>query len=567
MKICIVTLFTEEIKSESKLSTLNKKKYCEKYGIDYRFFYGRASERHAQWDKIQCLIQTLPEYDYVVWMDSDTVFNNFDKSLIDLINNNKQYDSLFCSDVCYTEGVTHLMVNTGVMVFKNTEWSSTLLNKVWNSVKDYSIHKLDKHSYDGFPHEQGKMCEELTKENTSKFKIYPSTEFNTHPNTSNSNTFIIHYMGSRQSDSHLKTFIDSVKRINNELGIDENETIDVIELKKLKICLVSHFTENITNVANITIPNKEGYSKKHDYDFKFHKGRLSNRHPGWDKIVLLREVLSTNEYDYVVWVDNDAFITNPEIRFDFICNTNPNKKLIIASEDNYRNVISLTPNLNYDDLSNLRIINTGVFILKNDEWSHNFLNDVWETKSNTNNGIKSSHREILDNKFTYDYWPFEQGPIHIVLSKSNSEDYKIVKSETLNKFRYNHKKHNFICHFVGEGSNDVSIKSYIESLTNNSSGVLVKKLDVWVPFKTSKASLSVKIYQESELYILKYVWDFSKTKEENLSHSFQLIYGESKRQINFNSENTGSFEFHNLEKIKINHSYDWFGEYDWKQIV
>jgi hypothetical protein len=163
MRICVVTLFTEEIEKESKLSTLNKKKYCEKYNIDYRFFYGRASERHAQWDKIQCLIQTLPEYDYVVWMDSDTVFNNFNISLIDLIDRNLNYDGLLCSDVCYSEGVTHLMVNTGVMIFKNTEWSSRLLNKVWNSVPDYSLTKLDKHSYDGFPHEQGKMCEELVE--------------------------------------------------------------------------------------------------------------------------------------------------------------------------------------------------------------------------------------------------------------------------------------------------------------------------------------------------------------------------------------------------------------------
>jgi hypothetical protein len=567
MRICVVTLFTEEIEVESKLSTLNKKKYCEKYGIDYRFFYGRASERHAQWDKIQCLIQTLPEYDYVVWMDSDTVFNNFDKSLSDLIKNNQQYDSLFCSDVCYTEGVTHLMVNTGVMVFKNTDWSSNLLNKVWNSVKDYSIHKLDKHSYDGFPHEQGKMCEELTRENTDKFKIFPSTEFNTHPNTSNNETFVIHYMGSRQSESHLSTFIDSVKKINNRLGIDEKESFDVIELKKLNICVVSHFTENITNVANITIPNKEEYSKKHNYDFKYHKGRLSNRHPGWDKIVYLKEILSTNKYDYVVWIDNDAYITNPEIRFDFICNNDPDKKLIIASEDNYRTVNELSSSLNYNELHNLRIINTGVFILKNDEWSIKFLNDVWETKSNTNSGVNSSHKEILDGNFNYDYWPFEQGPIHIVLSKSNNEDYKIVKSEILNKFRNVHKKHNFICHFVGEGSNDVSIKSYVESLSDKDNGVLIKDLDVLVPFKGNDVLLKVKIYQQSELYTLKYIWDFSKTGEENLSHSFQIINGTTKRQIDFNSEFSGSFEFRELNNIKINHSYDWFGEYEWKQIV
>jgi len=567
MKICVVSLFTEEIETESRLSTLNKKKYCEKYGIDYRFYFGRASERHAQWDKIQCLIQTLPEYDYVIWMDSDTVFNNFEISLNKLISDNTDFDALFCSDVCYAEGVTHLMVNTGVMIFKNTEWSSSLLNKVWNSVPNYSLDKLEKHSYDGFPHEQGKMCEILTRENTKKFKIFPSTEFNSHPNSSNDKTFIIHYMGSRQSESHLENFITSVKKINDKLGIDETETTKLIELKKLKICLVSHFTENITNVANITIPNKEDYSKKHNYYFKYHKGRLSNRHPGWDKIIILKEVLESNLYDYVVWVDNDAYITNPEIRFDFICNTNPDIKLIIASEDNYRNTKTLNPNLDYLELHNLRIINTGVFILKNDKWSIDFLNNVWETKSNTNRGFEFSHQEINNHQFTYDYWPFEQGPIHIILSKSNDKDYKIGNSEILNKFRISHKKQNFICHFVGEGSNDVSIKSYIESLSNQTKGVLVKESLIPVTFKEKDAVLNFRIFKEGELYILKYTWDFTKLNIENLSHSFRIEENNIKRQIDFNSEYSGSFEFYNLDNLKIYHSYNWFNEFDWTQIV
>ena len=300
MRICVVSLFTEEIEEESRLSTLNKKKYCEKYGIDYRFYFGRASSRHAQWDKIQCLIQTLPEYDYVIWMDSDTVFNNFEISLNKLILDNVDFDALFCSDVCYAEGVTHLMVNTGVMIFKNTEWSSNLLNKVWNSIPDYNLDVLKKHSYDGFPHEQGKMCEILLRENDKKFKIFPSSQFNTHPNSSNEKTFIIHYMGSRQSESHLEKFISSVKKINNKLSIDETEIVKTIELKKLKICIVSQFTDNIANVADITIPNKEEYAKKHNYYFKYHKGRIGNRHPGWDKILFLKEVLESNKYDYDV---------------------------------------------------------------------------------------------------------------------------------------------------------------------------------------------------------------------------------------------------------------------------
>jgi hypothetical protein len=567
MRICVVSLFTEEIETESRLSTLNKKKYCEKYDIDYRFYFGRASKRHAQWDKIQCLIQTLPEYDYVIWMDSDTIFNNFEISLNKLILDSVNFDALFCSDVCYSEGVTHLMVNTGVMIFKNTAWSSNLLNKVWNSIPEYNLEVLKKHSYDGFPHEQGKMCEILIKENYKKFKIFPSSQFNSHPNSSNEKTFIIHYMGSRQSESHLENFINSVKKINNRLGINETESVKTIELKKLKICIVSQFTENITNVADITIPNKEEYSKKHNYDFKYYKGRTTKRHPGWEKILFLKKVLESNKYDYVVWVDNDAYITNPEIRFDFICNINSDVKLIIASEDTHRNLKTLNPELDYTQLHNLRIINTGVFILKNDKWSVNFLNNVWNTKSNTNKGFEFSHQEVVDGQFTYDFWPFEQGPIHISLAQSNESDYKIVNSEILNKFRVSHKKQNFICHFVGEGANHVSIKSYIESLSNETRGILIKESLIKVTFKENDAVLNFKIFKQDESYVLKYTWDFTKLNIENLSHSFMVDENNIKRQIDFNSEYSGSFEFYNFDDIKIYHSYNWFNEFNWEQIV
>jgi hypothetical protein len=40
-----------------------------------------------------------------------------------------------------------------------------------------------------------------------------------------------------------------------------------------------------------------------------------------------------------------------------------------------------------------------------------------------------------------------------------------------------------------------------------------------------------------------------------------------KRQIDFNSEYSGSFEFYDFDNIKIYHSYNWFNEFNWKQIV
>lgn len=568
MRICVVNLTTKEIVDDVYEANLNKKKYCEKYNLDYRFYLGRASKRHAQWDKIQCLMQNLPEYDYIVWIDSDAIFNNFDVSIIDLIKNNQQYDALFCSDVCYSEGQNHLLVNTGVMIFKNSEWSFDVLGRVWSSVSEYKLENLSKHSYEGFPHEQGKLCEILLREDETKYKIFPSDVFNQHPNSSNENTFIIHFMGSRQTQNHIETFKSKVRASNKKLNINNQtiKNIDYIKLRPLDICIVSSYTDNISGIADITRPNKENYCKRQGYDLLINKGRLSLRHPGWDKIKLILSQMDTNNCDYFVWIDNDAYITNENLRFDFICNNYFSKNFIICSEQGFDKE-QLDETINFNNLQNLRLINTGVFIIKNNEWSRKFLEEIWNTKSNTNKGIDNSHAEIRTNSFTYDSWPFEQGPLHIVLSQQSVEDYKILKNYVMNTFKNQHRKYHFVCHFVGTQNNQQSIIEYISGLKEldilNKTLVQDNKKHT-VYFKNKKCYLTYKIYQDnnSNKFILTYTWDFSNTGEKNLSHCFRI---NNSKEIPFGSEKSGSIIYKKNDIIE--HSCDWFGEKEWIKII
>lgn len=568
MRICVVNLTTKDIVDDVYESNLNKIKYCQKYNLDYRFYLGRASKRHAQWDKIQCVMQNLPEYDYIVWIDSDAIFNNFDISLEKFIEENSNYDALFCSDVCYSKGQNHLLVNSGVMIFKNTKWSFEILSKVWHSVEDYSIDTLNKHSYDGFPHEQGKLCDILLRENEqNKFKIFPSATFNQHPNSSNDQTFIVHFMGSRQTKEHINTFQQKVKKANSRLNINNLDPINYINLKPLNLCIISSYTDNIKDVADITVSNKKKYCEKHGYALAINEGRLSLRHPGWDKIKLISNKINIETYDYFIWIDNDAYITNENLRFDFICANYHNKNLIICSESESSNITYLDPNTDFNILSNLRLINTGVFIIKNNSWGKEFLDEIWNTKSNTNQGIQGSHSEIHSNSFTYAFWPFEQGPLHIVLSRRNPSDYQILKNYVMNIFKNQHQKQHFICHFVGNNNNAQNIIDYISQLNNDDiiNKTLLQETSHEILFKNNKCYLQYNIYQNNDnldMCLLKYTWDFSNTKEKNLSHCFRI---NNDKEISFGSEHSGQFSYKKNDTIE--HSYDWFGEKKWIKLI
>ena len=137
MKICIVSLITEEIE-DFYISILNKKFYCEKNNYTFVNYNERMSKRHCPWDKILCLIKTINWFDYIIWIDADAIINNIDIKFEDIINEHPEKDLLICKDPCF-DAAPHCMINTGIMIFKNSKISIDLLNNTWNIQNDYSI--------------------------------------------------------------------------------------------------------------------------------------------------------------------------------------------------------------------------------------------------------------------------------------------------------------------------------------------------------------------------------------------------------------------------------------------
>lgn len=237
MKICVVSLFTEEIKEVVLYTSANQKKYCETHGYDYRLFKGRFSSRFPAWDKVIAVKKVLSDYDYVLWVDSDCVFKNINFKLESLIISG--YSGYFGKDP-----VDSIYVNTGVFLLKNNNWSRDLLNYAWN--KNAKIFEtIDKHSYKDWPYEQGPMCEFL-KLDLGNHYIVPNYILNSHPLFINKDTVIIHFMGCRTNQKTYDETIENIKSINKENNIDNlmSEYIEVSN-SEIKTQNIIYYEKNI----------------------------------------------------------------------------------------------------------------------------------------------------------------------------------------------------------------------------------------------------------------------------------------------------------------------------------
>lgn len=143
MKICVLSFYTNNYEIGKQIEPLHRA-YCLKNNYDYKCFYTVPDyliDRHPAWCKIHYLLEMLKlEYDYIFWIDADAFFCNFDMKIEDWIEPNKNL--ILCRDAganfSQWNKYKHL-INSGVMIFKNTEWSKTILEFIihFNKFKEF----------------------------------------------------------------------------------------------------------------------------------------------------------------------------------------------------------------------------------------------------------------------------------------------------------------------------------------------------------------------------------------------------------------------------------------------
>ena len=168
--------------------------------------------------------------------------------------------------------------------------------------------------------------------------------------------------------------------------------------KEQKFAVVSMYNEAHAELAEVTWPNKVAYADRHGYESYAKTDEWTLEPIHFEKVQLVLDVLTNNpEIDWCWWLDNDAVITNPEIKLESIV-------------DNDFHVIIT---------SDIASLNAGSFIVRNSLEGRGWLEFI----------LAKGLEHYKDNR-----WPEQQPMTDFYISFKHI--IKVVPQKTMNSYLY-----------------------------------------------------------------------------------------------------------------------------------
>jgi hypothetical protein len=215
--------------------------------------------------------------------------------------------------------------------------------------------------------------------------------------------------------------VDEFCKKNNYIPTITNEWFGTWSLKKKletkRIAVLIVYDDNYEKMKEITVDrNIKKYCDLHGYTLIPHKVENFNRSVCWSKISSSIDVLKTNNFDWLFFIDLDCLIMNTTIKLETII------------DDDYSFIVPChnipaidTPTITPFNTDN---IITSQFLVKNDEFGLKILEDIWEAK------------EYPDGFDFYSH-DHEGRQARITILKPEFTPYiKIIDEKILNRFWY-----------------------------------------------------------------------------------------------------------------------------------
>lgn len=139
MKIAILDCFNEKTKYKNifEVTKNSKIRYCSKFQMDFLVFNFEIKNRTQHWGRIFGIKNYLKNYDYIVYLDTDTLITNFNFDIRNLIDS--KYNII-------TGPLPHQgHIGTNGIIIKNSTWTFEFLDLWYN--QDQFIDK----AYHGSP--------------------------------------------------------------------------------------------------------------------------------------------------------------------------------------------------------------------------------------------------------------------------------------------------------------------------------------------------------------------------------------------------------------------------------
>lgn len=177
----------------------------------------------------------------------------------------------------------------------------------------------------------------------------------------------LNFFNNDRFGKHRKLF-DWVKYISSQIpAIEElKDRFNCFNPFK-KIAIVSLYTKEISEFAVYSEKSIKDYCEKQGYSFYVYRENLDkNGSPNWSKSQALLNHI--DDHDYIVWMDSDTLIFNPEKKLESIIEKAP-KKFILATKD----------------IGDHCMLNSGVLFFKSHQYTKNLI-----TKWRDFDGDKSS---------------------------------------------------------------------------------------------------------------------------------------------------------------------------------
>lgn len=210
----------------------------------------------------------------------------------------------------------------------------------------------------------------------------------------------------------------------------------------MKICVVMFYDNKIKNYGEINYEINKKYCEKHNLDIILsNEKKYNDRHSAWERLPLMLNNIS--KFDYLIWIDADAFFYNDANNIVDIINKHIDVNFIFSS-----------------DLGN-KNINTGFFIVKNTQYSIDFL-------------TKWAYDEELYENNLYPFW-WDQGVLIYMFYKNilNIQQNSIIYKYGCLQHFYENEKLNldnkpYIFHLAGQTDDTryKSSKEYFDKLIN-----------------------------------------------------------------------------------------------------